>query len=56
MKITDEFLSWVGYLEKKSDKDLLNLTANAGDKNYTIFAKWYKEDYGQNFQGNCHAK
>ena len=51
MKITNEFLSWVGYLEKKSDKDLLSFTANAGDKNYTIFAKWYKEDYGKNFQG-----
>ena len=51
MKITDEFLSWVGYLEKKSNKDLLGFTANAGDKNYTIFAKWYKEDYGKNFQG-----
>ena len=51
MKLTDEFLSWVGYLEKRSEKKLLDFTDNAGDKNYTIFAKWYREDYGINFQG-----
>lgn len=51
MILTDEFLSWVGYLEKASDKNLLDYKADAGYKNQTIFAKWYKEDYGKDFQG-----
>ena len=30
---------WIGYREKKSNKDLLSFTANAGSNNYTIFGK-----------------
>ena len=30
----------VGYLEKKSNKDLESKTANAGSKNYTKYGKW----------------
>lgn len=45
--------SYVGYLEKKSNKDLESKTANAGDKNYTIFAKLYKEYTGSNYQGQA---
>lgn len=31
----------VGYLEKKSNKDLDNKTANAGNNNYTKYGKWF---------------
>ena len=31
----------VGYLEKKSNKDLNSKTANAGTKNYTKYGKWF---------------
>lgn len=34
-------LSQVGYLEKKSNKDLDNKTANAGPGNYTKYGAWY---------------
>lgn len=34
-----EARSWVGYLEKKSDKSLKSKTKNAGYNNYTIFGK-----------------
>jgi hypothetical protein len=30
---------WIGYREKKSNKDLLSFAANAGANNYTIFGK-----------------
>ena len=33
--------SQVGYLEKRSNKDLDSKTANAGNQNYTKFGKWY---------------
>ena len=44
-KVLAEAAKWVGYLEKKSDKNLEDFTANAGNNNYTIFAKKYAE-YG----------
>ena len=45
-----------GYLEKKDSSNLGDFTSagklvNAGDKNYTIIAKWYKEHTGNNYQG-----
>lgn len=48
-----EFEKWVGYLEKKSNKDLEHKTANAGKNNYTIFAERYKEYTGQNYQAQA---
>ncbi len=42
---------WLGYLEKKNASQLADLTANAGSANYTIFAKRYKELWGENYQG-----
>ena len=52
-KVLEILLSWVGYLEKKSNKDLDDKTANAGNKNYTCFARDYKEYTGANFQGQA---
>lgn len=42
---------WLGYLEKRSNAQLSELTANAGDANYTIFAQQYRERWGENYQG-----
>lgn len=42
---------YVGYLEKESEKLLESMTDNAGDENYTIFAKKFKELTGINNQG-----
>jgi LysM repeat protein len=42
---------YVGYLEKESNKDLEKFKANAGDENYTIFAKRYFKITGENLQG-----
>ena len=47
------FESWVGYLEKASNKNLEDKTANAGKKNYTIFAQRYKEYTGENYQAQA---
>lgn len=52
-KVLSVLESWVGYLEKASDKDLEHKTANAGKKNYTIFAKMYHEYTGENYQGQA---
>ena len=52
-KVLAVLLNWVGYLEKKSNKDLDHKTANAGNKNYTCFARDYKEYTGANFQGQA---
>ena len=41
---------WTGYLEKKSNKDLDDFTANAGKNNYTCFARDYKTHTGENYQ------
>ncbi|HIT84435.1 MAG TPA: CHAP domain-containing protein [Candidatus Ornithomonoglobus intestinigallinarum] len=43
--------SYVGYIEKASDRDLEDKTANAGSGNYTIFAKKYAEYGFGNYQG-----
>lgn len=40
-----EAARWVGYVEKKSSKHLDSKTANAGDKNYTIFGKVMHDIY-----------
>lgn len=57
-KVTKEFLKWVGYCEKTSASSIgadydnpESYTKNAGDNNYTIFAKVYKEKTGINIQG-----
>ena len=39
MKAIEIALSQVGYLEKASNKDLDDFTANAGDKNFTKYAR-----------------
>ena len=41
---------WRGYLEKKSNRQLNDFTANAGSGNFTCFARDYREHTGQNFQ------
>ena len=46
-KVIEEAEKWVGYLEKASNSQLESKTANAGYNNYTIFAKWYKEYFGE---------
>jgi hypothetical protein len=33
--------SYIGYLEKKTNAQLENFTANAGSGNYTLFGQWY---------------
>ena len=38
---------WVGYLEKKSNENLDNFTANAGSNNYTRFAVDYCDYFGE---------
>ena len=43
----DKALSYVGYLEKASEKSLDDFTANAGDKNYTRFCRDYETYTGQ---------
>lgn len=57
-KVSKEFEKWIGYCEKEKlsavGVDYENpesYTAVAGDKNYTIFAKVYKEKTGINVQG-----
>ncbi|WP_124067522.1 CHAP domain-containing protein [Clostridium sp. E02] len=43
--------SWTGYLEKASNTNLDDFTANAGSNNYTCFARDYKIHTGYNLQG-----
>ncbi len=38
---------WVGYLEKKSNRNLNDFTANAGSNNYTRFAVDYCDYFGE---------
>lgn len=52
-KLIKAFTEWLGYLEKKSNKDLEHKTKNAGKNNYTIFAKLYKEYTGNDYQGQA---
>lgn len=49
-KYIDELKKWDGYLEKASNSQLDNKTANAGSKNYTRFGRDYTKYVGQNFQ------
>lgn len=49
-RIIEEANKWVGYLEKATNKSLEDFTANAGRNNYTIFAKQYKQYFGENYQ------
>ena len=44
-KFNAEACSWQGYLEKKTNAQLEDFTANAGSKNFTIFGKWYDDYY-----------
>ena len=48
--------SWLNYLEKKNGTDLGDMTPagkirNAGYNNYTLYARDYKEETGENYQG-----
>lgn len=45
-KIVDIALKEVGYIEKKSNQDLDNKTANAGTKDYTKYGKWFGSNPG----------
>ncbi len=49
-KIINEAGYWVGYLEKKSNESLDSFYDNAGKKNYTVFAREYKEYFGEDYQ------
>lgn len=51
---------WLNYLEKKNGTDLGDMTdagkkRNAGYNNYTLYAKWYKESTGENYQGQAYC-
>lgn len=51
---------WLNYLEKKNGTDLGDMTEagkkrNAGYNNYTLYAKWYKESTGENYQGQAYC-
>lgn len=56
-RVTPEFKKWAGYCEKDSSAQVgtydkpESYKAGAGDKNYTVFAKLYKEKTGINVQG-----
>lgn len=52
-KLINTALKYVGYLEKKSNKDLYDFKKNAGYNNYTMFAETYRNLTGQNFQGQA---
>lgn len=41
---------WIGYLEKQSNRDLDDFTANAGNNNYTCFARDYQVHTGYKLQ------
>lgn len=45
--------SQVGYLEKASNKNLDDPTANPGRNNYTKYARDFKEYAGENYQGQA---
>lgn len=52
-KVYKKLLEYDGYLEKKSNANLEHKTKNAGNKNYTIFAKLYKDYTGENYQAQA---
>ena len=45
-KLIDKAKSYAGYLEKASNKDLDDFTANAGSANYTRFCRDYNKYTG----------
>ncbi|MFR1059473.1 MAG: hypothetical protein ACLSEY_02965 [Enterocloster sp.] len=45
-KLIDQAAHWDGYLEKKSNAQLDDFTANAGSGNFTCFARDYKTHTG----------
>ena len=49
-KLIDQAAGWIGYLEKKSNAYLDDFTANAGNNNYTCFARDYQAHTGDNYQ------
>ena len=49
-KVIQQARKWNGYLEKKSNKDLNDFTANAGSNNYTCFARDYQIHTGYSLQ------
>ena len=50
-RLIDTAKSYVGYIEKASNNNLDDFTANAGKNNYTAFARDYKQISGINAQG-----
>lgn len=57
VKIWEE---WRDYLEKKNSSDLGDMTPsgksrNAGYNNYTLYAKWYDDNTGENYQGQAYC-
>ena len=58
-KTTKEFKKWVNYTEKNSMNDLKGKNIDdpgeynekAGDKNFTVFADYYKQKTGIDVQG-----
>lgn len=48
--LIDKAKTWTGYLEKASNCNLDNFTANAGSNNYTCFARDYYKHTGINCQ------
>lgn len=51
IKVIDAALEEVGYLEKKTNAQLDDKTANAGSNNYTKYARDYAKHSGINVQG-----
>ena len=52
-KVLEIALAEVGYLEKKSAKDLDSKTANAGYNNYTKYGRDMTRDIGSPFTPNA---
>ena len=50
--VVAEAKKWIGYPEKKSNKNLESFTANVGYNNYNIFAKHAKEQTGSSVYVN----
>ena len=50
-KVIKKARYWTGYLEKKTNAYLKFKKRNAGYNNYTVFAKWYKDYFQDDFQG-----
>lgn len=50
--VVKEAKKWIGYLEKASNRNLENYTANVGYNNYNIFAKHAKEATGSSVYVN----